>query len=169
VTVFGHNGEDVSFRAKKEVIVSSGVFESPKLLMLSGIGPEKELSAHGIKTIVKSEHVGQNLLDHPILAHVFGLKDGLGLEDHLLRAGPQHDGAVAAYRKNKSGLLSSGLLELVGSLVLTSTWQRARDMLPTRRPMEMLFHLALEDNLISRSTSWYVCSFVLIFMKLVFL
>jgi choline dehydrogenase-like flavoprotein len=114
VTVFGHNGEDVSFRAKKEVIVSSGVFESPKLLMLSGIGPEKELAAHGIKTIIKSEHVGQNLLDHPILAHVFRLKDGLGLDDHLLRAGPQHDGAVSAYRKNKTGPMSSGLLELVG-------------------------------------------------------
>ncbi|TVY23330.1 putative GMC-type oxidoreductase [Lachnellula hyalina] len=114
VTVFGNNGEDVSFRAKKEVIVSSGVFESPKLLMLSGIGPEKELAAHGIKPVVKSEHVGQNLLDHPILAHVFRLKDGLGLEDHLLRAGPQHDGAIAAYRRNKSGPLSSGLLELVG-------------------------------------------------------
>lgn len=58
VTVFGANGEDVSFRAKKEVIVSFGVFESPKLLMLSSIGPEKELAAHGIKSVVKSEHVG---------------------------------------------------------------------------------------------------------------
>ncbi|KAH8668127.1 hypothetical protein BGZ60DRAFT_43938 [Tricladium varicosporioides] len=114
VTVFGRNGEDVSFYAKKEVIVSSGVFESPKLLMLSGIGPEKELVAHGIKPIVVSEHVGQNLLDHPILAHVFKLKDGMGLEDHLLRAGPQHDGALSAYRRNKSGPMGSGLLELVG-------------------------------------------------------
>jgi choline dehydrogenase len=114
VVVYGSNGEEVSYYAKKEVIVSSGVFESPKLLMLSGIGPEKELTAHGIESIVKSEHVGQNLLDHPILAHVFKLKDGLGLDDHLLRAGPMHDGAVAAYRKNRGGPYSSGLLELVG-------------------------------------------------------
>lgn len=54
------------------------------------------------------------MLDHPILAHVFKLKDGLGLEDHLLRASPQRDGAIAAYRKSKSGPLSSGLLDLVG-------------------------------------------------------
>lgn len=114
VTVFGANAEDVSFHARKEVIVSSGVFETPKLLMLSGIGPEKDLAAYHIKRVAKSEHVGQNLLDHPILAHVFKLKDGLGLEDHLLRAGPQHDGAIAAYRKNRAGPLSSGLLELVG-------------------------------------------------------
>ncbi|TVY59654.1 putative GMC-type oxidoreductase [Lachnellula suecica] len=114
VIVYGQNGEEVSFNAKKEVIISSGVFETPKLLMLSGIGPEKELAAHSIKTVVKSENVGLHLLDHPILAHVFRMKDGMGFEDHLLRAGPEHDGAVSAYRKNKTGPLSSGLLELVG-------------------------------------------------------
>jgi choline dehydrogenase len=80
--------------------------------MLSGIGPEQELAAHGIKPIVKSGHVGQNLLDHPILAHVFRMKDGYTFDNHLLRAGPMHDGAVAAYRKNKTGPYGSGLLEL---------------------------------------------------------
>lgn len=114
VIVYGTNGEDVKFRAKKEIIVSSGVFESPKLLMLSGIGPEKELATHGIPLIVKNENVGQHLLDHPILSHVFRLKEGYGLDDHLLRAGPMHDGAISAYRKNRSGPYSSGLLELVG-------------------------------------------------------
>lgn len=114
VTVYAPNGEELDFFAKKEVIVSSGVFESPKLLLLSGIGPKAELKAHGITQIVNSPHVGQNLLDHPILAHVFRLKDGLGLEDHLLRAGPAKDGAVEQYRKNRGGPLGSGLLELVG-------------------------------------------------------
>jgi choline dehydrogenase len=114
IVVIGPDGRDYSFRAKYEVIVSSGVFESPKLLMLSGIGPEKELSAHGIKPVVKSAHVGQNLLDHPILSHVFRLKDGNSFDNHLLRAGPMHDGAVSAYRKNKSGPYGSGLLELAG-------------------------------------------------------
>jgi choline dehydrogenase len=114
VEVFGRNGQTLKFTAKHEVIVSSGVYETPKLLMLSGIGPEKELAAHGITPLVKSEHVGQNLLDHPILPHVFRLKDGYGLDDHLLRAGPEHDGAISAYRKNKTGPLSSGLLEMVG-------------------------------------------------------
>ncbi|KAG9238003.1 GMC oxidoreductase-domain-containing protein [Amylocarpus encephaloides] len=93
VAVFEQNGEELIFCAKKEVIVSSGVFESPKLLMLSGLGSEKELVAHGIKTLVKSEHVGQNLLDHPIFPYVFQVLEGLGLEEHLLRAGPSNDGA----------------------------------------------------------------------------
>jgi choline dehydrogenase len=114
VTVIGPTGEEMTFYAKKEVIVSSGVFESPKLLLLSGIGPEDELKAHGITAIVNSPHVGKNLLDHPILSHVFKLKDGYGFDDHLLRAGPAKDGAVSAYNKNKTGPLSSGLLEMVG-------------------------------------------------------
>jgi choline dehydrogenase len=113
VTVILPDGTEATFKAKYEVIVSSGVFESPKLLMLSGIGPKKELEAHGIKAKVESEHVGQNLLDHPILSHVFKMKDGYGLDSHLLRAGPQHDGAVSAYRWKNSGPYTSGLLELV--------------------------------------------------------
>ncbi|KAF4817555.1 Pyranose dehydrogenase 3 [Colletotrichum siamense] len=114
VEVLGPDGEDLTFRAKYEVIVSSGVYESPKLLMLSGIGPKKELESFGIKTLVDSPHVGQNLLDHPIMPHVFKLKDGYGLDQHLLRAGPEHDGAVSAYHWKNKGPLSSGLLELVG-------------------------------------------------------
>ncbi|KAF7888283.1 uncharacterized protein EAF02_002824 [Botrytis sinoallii] len=114
VVVITAEGNELTIRAKKEIIVSSGVYETPKLLMLSGIGPVEDLAPHGIDVRVESQHVGKNLLDHPIMPHVFRLKDGLGLEDHLLRAGPQHDGAISAYRKNKSGPYSSGLLELVG-------------------------------------------------------
>ncbi|KAF0317005.1 glucose-methanol-choline oxidoreductase [Colletotrichum asianum] len=114
VEVLGSNGEDLTFRAKYEVIVSSGVYESPKLLMLSGIRPKKELESFSIKTLVDSPHVGQNLLNHPIMPHVFKLKDGYSLNQHLLRAGPEHDGAVSAYHWKNKGPLSSGLLELVG-------------------------------------------------------
>lgn len=129
VVVYKQNGEEVTFKAKKEVIVACGVFESPKLLMLSGIGPEKELKEHGIKSVLKSEHVGQNLLDHPIMPHVFRLKDGYGLDKHLLRAGPEKDAAVASYRKNKTGPYHSGLLELVG-------FPRIDDYLMTRQKLQ---------------------------------
>jgi choline dehydrogenase len=113
VVVIGPDNKEYSFRASREVIVSSGVYESPKILMLSGIGPAAHLAEHGITTIIDSPHVGRNLLDHPILSHCFKLKDGYGLENHLLRPGPAKDGAVKAYQKSKSGPLSSGLLELV--------------------------------------------------------
>ncbi|RAH73861.1 GMC family oxidoreductase [Aspergillus aculeatinus CBS 121060] len=115
VTVLGPDGSDeVIIEAKREVIVACGVFETPKLLMLSGIGPKKELVRHGIEPVVHSEHVGQNLLDHPIMPHVFRLKEGMGLDSHLLRAGPAHTAAVQKYRESRQGPYSSGLLELVG-------------------------------------------------------
>jgi choline dehydrogenase len=114
VEVIGPDGQELAFRAKYEVILSQGVFESPKLLMLSGIGPQATLEKFGIPTVAASEHVGQNLLDHPILSHVFKIKDGHSFDQHLLRNGPEKDGAMSSYRWRHKGPLSSGLLELVG-------------------------------------------------------
>lgn len=50
-------------RATREVILSAGVVGSAQILMLSGVGPAKELSAHGIKAI-EDLPVGKNLHDH---------------------------------------------------------------------------------------------------------
>ncbi|ORY09277.1 hypothetical protein BCR34DRAFT_602927 [Clohesyomyces aquaticus] len=114
VSVLVGGEEEHTFKANKDIIVSQGVFETPKLLMLSGIGPEKELLSHGISPVVTSEHVGQNLLDHPIMPYCRKLKAGTGLDNHLLRAGYEKDGAIAQYRKDRTGPVGSGLLELVG-------------------------------------------------------
>lgn len=114
VEVHGPDGQSYEFHAKYEVIVSEGVYESPKLLMLSGIGPKKTIEQFDIPAVATNEHVGQNLLDHPILPHVFRLKNGTGLDGHLLRPGPAHDAAVNAYTHHNSGPYTSGLLELVG-------------------------------------------------------
>lgn len=50
--------------AKTEVIVCSGGVNTPKLLMLSGIGHEAQLKTHGIKTLVDAPEVGENFQDH---------------------------------------------------------------------------------------------------------
>jgi choline dehydrogenase len=51
-------------RARREVLLSAGTLASPKLLMLSGIGPEDELGPHGITVTVSSPGVGRNLQEH---------------------------------------------------------------------------------------------------------
>ena len=55
--------------AAKEVILSGGVFNSPQLLMLSGIGPADHLREVGIEPVIDSPYVGGNLQDH-LAVHV---------------------------------------------------------------------------------------------------
>ena len=51
-------------RARREVILSAGAIESPKLLMLSGVGPAAELRRHRIPVVLDLPGVGGNLQDH---------------------------------------------------------------------------------------------------------
>ncbi|KAJ5825155.1 hypothetical protein N7474_002293 [Penicillium riverlandense] len=115
VTVITGSGQELNLYATREVIVSQGVFETPKLLMLSGIGPTAELKKHGIPVIVDNLHVGQHLLDHPGVPFVLRVKDGFGMDDYVLRKGTsQNNQAIQAYQSNYSGPLGSGFLEMVG-------------------------------------------------------
>jgi choline dehydrogenase len=50
--------------ARSEVIICSGGINTPKLLMLSGIGDDAQLRQHGIKTVVNAKEVGKNFQDH---------------------------------------------------------------------------------------------------------
>ena len=114
VTVIASSGQELSFYATREVIVSEGVFESPKLLMLSGIGPASELAKHHIPLVVDSRHVGQHLLDHPGVPFVLRIKDSHSMDNHVLRKGPLQDKAISAYSGGHIGPMGSPFLELIG-------------------------------------------------------
>lgn len=60
----GGAGGPRTVQANREVILSAGGINTPKLLMLSGIGPEAHLRSHGIRTVVNAPEVGQNFQDH---------------------------------------------------------------------------------------------------------
>ena len=51
--------------SKGDIVLTAGSLVTPKVLMLSGIGPSAHLKAHGIQTLVDLPGVGQNLIDHP--------------------------------------------------------------------------------------------------------
>src|SRR6185295_1444365 len=55
---------DETIGARRAVILSAGAFQSPQLLMLSGIGPGAELKRHGIAVVHDLPGVGRNLQDH---------------------------------------------------------------------------------------------------------
>jgi choline dehydrogenase len=61
---YRHGGGTIQVRAAREVILSGGAFNSPQLLMLSGIGPADELHALGIDVRVDLPGVGRNLSEH---------------------------------------------------------------------------------------------------------
>ncbi|KAJ7153621.1 GMC oxidoreductase-domain-containing protein, partial [Mycena filopes] len=64
---------------RHEVIVSAGVFQSPQLVRLSGIGDREHLVEHGIEAIVNLPGVGTNLQDHDEVANIWTLKQNYTL------------------------------------------------------------------------------------------
>lgn len=102
-------GRELSFRARGEVIVSAGAIASPKLLMLSGIGPREHLQAMGIDVRVDAPQVGENFQDHlsaSVYAQTRQPSSLLG-HDRGLRA----VGHGLKYLATRSGLLSSNVVE----------------------------------------------------------
>ncbi|KAJ7340778.1 hypothetical protein DFH08DRAFT_245159 [Mycena albidolilacea] len=82
-----HHLRTRTITVRHEVIISAGVFQSPQLLMLSGIGDREQLSEHGIKPIVHLPGVGTNLQDHDEVSNIWTLK-----KNHTL-----FDGCTALY------------------------------------------------------------------------
>ena len=59
-----------------KVVLSAGVYHSPQILMLSGIGPRAELERHGIPVVRALEGVGENYQDHPVVTMTLGKNSG---------------------------------------------------------------------------------------------
>jgi choline dehydrogenase-like flavoprotein len=68
-------GAPKPFRARREVVLCGGAFNSPQLLMLSGIGEPAELAKHGIAVRHALPGVGQNLQDHTDFILAYTSKD----------------------------------------------------------------------------------------------
>ncbi len=97
-----HQNRTQMAHADLEVVLAAGAYQTPKLLMLSGIGPRDELERHGIPVRVALEGVGKNLQDHyevPVVATTkgafgyYGQDRGwpmikAGLEYLMFRSGP---------------------------------------------------------------------------------
>jgi choline dehydrogenase len=61
---YRRNGRLCTARARKEIMVSSGAYNSPQLLQLSGVGPAELLKSHGIDVVLDAPGVGHDLQDH---------------------------------------------------------------------------------------------------------
>ena len=80
---FRQGGALLEARATREVVISSGVVNSPQLLMLSGIGDAAELENHDIRVVQDLPGVGKNLHDHVDCCLVHSCLEPVSLRDHL--------------------------------------------------------------------------------------
>ncbi|GAW11900.1 hypothetical protein ANO14919_012530 [Xylariales sp. No.14919] len=105
---YHHDSEAKSATANKEVIISAGVFNSPKILELSGIGDANLLKTHEIPVVEALPGVGENLQDHLVCSMSFATIDDLKTLDPLMRQEPDAIAqALGDYAISKTGLLTS--------------------------------------------------------------
>jgi choline dehydrogenase-like flavoprotein len=101
--------------ARREVIVSSGAFQTPQLLMLSGVGDGAALGNHGIASVHHLPGVGANLQDHPDF--VFGyLSDNPNFNGISFKGLPRLLRAIGRYRRQRRGPITSNFAECGGFL-----------------------------------------------------
>jgi choline dehydrogenase-like flavoprotein len=107
--------ETKQIRARREVILASGAFQSPQLLMLSGIGDSTALKKHGIAGVHHLPGVGQNLQDHPDF--IFGYtSDNPNFVGVSLGGLPRLFRAIGQYRRERRGPMTSNFAECGGFL-----------------------------------------------------
>jgi choline dehydrogenase len=101
-------GETKEFGAERETIVCGGAYNSPQLLMLSGIGPAEHLTLREIEVLVDRPAVGENLSDHAATQLVWSTDEPQSL---LLALEPA---ALEEYEATQTGPFASNLAEAGG-------------------------------------------------------
>ena len=107
--------EEETFSASRAVVLSAGAFQSPQLLMLSGIGPPQELQRHGIAVVHPLPGVGSNLQDHLDFTLIYKAKS-----THLFGFTPagfaRLPSEIMRWRREGKGLLTTNFAESGGFL-----------------------------------------------------
>ena len=111
--VFKLKGKSQSYTANKEVLLSAGAFNSPQLLMLSGIGPKDELAKHDIELVHELAGVGQNLQEHvdALVVNEYTKTDVIAYRPKALMWMAKD---VFKFFKNRRGVLTTSVAEAGG-------------------------------------------------------
>lgn len=98
------NSSAYTLNARKEIILSAGAFQSPQLLMVSGLGPPDTLKQHGIPLISNLPGVGQNMWDNLIFGPSYRVNV---VTNSQISQNPAYAAQVQAqYTNNQSGPLT---------------------------------------------------------------
>lgn len=112
------DGETKIVEARKDVVITAGTINSPRLLELSGVGDAKRLQSLGIDVVVDNPNVGENLQNHPLCTLSFQVRDGPGFDtiDKLARQDPNAIAAAMKAYGNQKGPMSKSGSNLVAQL-----------------------------------------------------
>ncbi|KAB2570007.1 Dehydrogenase patE [Lasiodiplodia theobromae] len=105
-------GVTYTLNATKEVIVSAGAFQSPQLLMVSGVGPAAHLESFGIDVVKDLPGVGQNMWDHIMFGPSYEV--GLTTLNRVIRDPLYAATRLADYIATQTGELASNVVEFLG-------------------------------------------------------
>lgn len=102
-----------TINARKEVILSAGAFQSPQLLMVSGVGPASTLNKYGISVIADRPGVGQGMQDHVFFGptHRVNVQTLTRLANDLLYVGAEYAGN---YLPKQQGPLTNPVCDYLG-------------------------------------------------------
>jgi len=101
-------GEAQELRAERETILCGGAYNSPQLLMLSGVGPAEHLTMREVEVLLDQPAVGENLSDHPATFGVWTTPEPASL---LAALEPE---ALAEFEATQTGPFASNLAEAGG-------------------------------------------------------
>lgn len=131
ISYIDENGRRQVARAVNEVVLSAGVYASPQLLMLSGVGPTEHLKKHGIPIVADSPSVGKNLQDHAAAMLSFEsknpLKDKKNSSVYYTEQTGKNIGTLLNYIFRGKGPLTSPMCE-AGGFVKTDPEMESCDL-----------------------------------------
>jgi len=106
-------GRSEMLYARRGVILSAGAFNSPQILMLSGIGPAEHLKQHGIDVVLDRAAVGSNLQDH--IDYVSGWQTTSDVPiGGTLKGTLKMAGAIFEHRRKRTGAMTTCYAEAGG-------------------------------------------------------
>ncbi|TVY18404.1 Dehydrogenase [Lachnellula arida] len=108
VTVSTNEGTPYTINAKQEIVVSAGAFQSPQLLMVSGVGPAATLDEFDIDVVSDLAGVGQNMWDHIF----YGMVWPINMETRQRLLNQEYlDEKIAEYHVSPTNILSSNVFD----------------------------------------------------------
>ena len=122
---FRHGNRQRVVSAREEIVLSAGAINSPKILMLSGIGPAEVLQSCGIPVVHDLPGVGENLMDHPLGSIQYECKLPVSLAGSL--GPPQRMLALVRWLLRRDGVLASNHFEC-GAFVRSEPGVRFPDL-----------------------------------------